>query len=246
MLKKKTYHGGDIMQLASQRRPDQLLTSRRSASTRTGSSTPSIRSRSRASSCGRRRTARVEGGRESLTKVLAQFPQEFTSIKVSDPRPTVQTLLSITPFVLNLANTASAPLVRARLSAVRSGTDSARAGSDPASVPERDHRHRRRQAHPHAKRAARCCCRSEFAIFQLVPKLLSRRRSKTPSRLVHGAMPGSAKRFRRNGSQQSFGTKHLQVTSSNPAHTPENSPAARRCADRTKTAPAHPIATWAA
>jgi hypothetical protein len=40
----------------------------------------------------------------SLTKVLAQFPSEFNSIQVSDPRPTVQTLLSIAPLALNLAN----------------------------------------------------------------------------------------------------------------------------------------------
>jgi hypothetical protein len=40
-----------------------------------------------------------------LTKALAQFPSEFTSIQVSDPRPTVRTVLAATPFVLNLANT---------------------------------------------------------------------------------------------------------------------------------------------
>jgi hypothetical protein len=42
---------------------------------------------------------------ESLTKALAQFPKEFTSIKVSDPRPTVQTVISVLPTVMNLANT---------------------------------------------------------------------------------------------------------------------------------------------
>jgi hypothetical protein len=42
---------------------------------------------------------------ESLTKVLSEFPSEFNSIQVSDPRPTVQTLLSVAPFALNLANT---------------------------------------------------------------------------------------------------------------------------------------------
>ncbi len=42
---------------------------------------------------------------EALTKALAQFPNEFTSIAVSDPRPTVRTVLAATPFVLNLANT---------------------------------------------------------------------------------------------------------------------------------------------
>lgn len=41
----------------------------------------------------------------SLTKALAQFPSEFTSIQVSDPRPVVRTVLAATPFVLNLANT---------------------------------------------------------------------------------------------------------------------------------------------
>jgi hypothetical protein len=41
----------------------------------------------------------------SLTKALAQFPSEFNSIQVSDPRPTVRTLLSAAPLVLNLVNT---------------------------------------------------------------------------------------------------------------------------------------------
>lgn len=41
----------------------------------------------------------------ALTKALAQFPSEFTSIQVSDPRPTVRTVLAAAPFVLNLANT---------------------------------------------------------------------------------------------------------------------------------------------
>lgn len=48
---------------------------------------------------------------ESLTKVLAQFPKEFTAIQVSDPRPMVQTALSITPFLLNIANAAGGPLL---------------------------------------------------------------------------------------------------------------------------------------
>jgi hypothetical protein len=41
---------------------------------------------------------------ESLTKVLARFPSEFNSISISDPRPTVQCVLSIAPFALNLIN----------------------------------------------------------------------------------------------------------------------------------------------
>ncbi len=40
-----------------------------------------------------------------LTKALAQFPKEFTSIRVSDPRGTVQTVLAATPFIINLTNT---------------------------------------------------------------------------------------------------------------------------------------------
>lgn len=48
---------------------------------------------------------------DSLNKVLADFPKEFTAIQVSDPRPTVQTLLSITPFVINLANSVGGPLL---------------------------------------------------------------------------------------------------------------------------------------
>jgi hypothetical protein len=41
----------------------------------------------------------------SLTKALAQFPSEFNSIQVSDPVPTVRTLLAAAPLVLDLANT---------------------------------------------------------------------------------------------------------------------------------------------
>jgi hypothetical protein len=41
----------------------------------------------------------------SLTKALAQFPKEFTAIRVSDPRPNVQTVLSATPFVMDKVNT---------------------------------------------------------------------------------------------------------------------------------------------
>jgi hypothetical protein len=40
----------------------------------------------------------------ALTKVLGQFPEEFTSITVSDPRPTVQTLLAAAPLVLGTIN----------------------------------------------------------------------------------------------------------------------------------------------
>lgn len=39
-----------------------------------------------------------------LAKSLAAFPQEFTAIAVSDPRPTVQFLLSLAPTAMNLAN----------------------------------------------------------------------------------------------------------------------------------------------
>ncbi len=42
---------------------------------------------------------------DQLNKMLAQFPNEFNSIQVSDPRPFVKTALSIAPFVLNLVNT---------------------------------------------------------------------------------------------------------------------------------------------
>lgn len=41
----------------------------------------------------------------SLTKALSKFPSEFNSIQVSDPRPTVQTVLAIAPLAFNLANT---------------------------------------------------------------------------------------------------------------------------------------------
>jgi hypothetical protein len=41
---------------------------------------------------------------EGLSKALAQFPSEFNSIHISDPRPTVQTVLAIAPLVLNIAN----------------------------------------------------------------------------------------------------------------------------------------------
>jgi hypothetical protein len=39
-----------------------------------------------------------------LTKVLAQFPKEYVGIEVADSRATVQFLLSITPFVIDIAN----------------------------------------------------------------------------------------------------------------------------------------------
>jgi hypothetical protein len=39
-----------------------------------------------------------------LQKVLKTFPQEFTSVQVSDPRGTIQTVLSLTPFVFDLVN----------------------------------------------------------------------------------------------------------------------------------------------
>lgn len=48
---------------------------------------------------------------ESLNKVLAQFPKEFNSINVSDPRPTVKTVLSTMPFIFNLVNSVGTPFV---------------------------------------------------------------------------------------------------------------------------------------
>ena len=38
-------------------------------------------------------------------KRRAQFPTEFNSIHISDPRPAVRFVISVTPFVLNLVNT---------------------------------------------------------------------------------------------------------------------------------------------
>ncbi len=40
-----------------------------------------------------------------LTKALTAFPKEFTAISVSDPRPTVQGLLSLAPALMSGANT---------------------------------------------------------------------------------------------------------------------------------------------
>jgi hypothetical protein len=39
-----------------------------------------------------------------LTKALAAFPKEFTSISISDPRPTVQTAFSLLPPLITLGN----------------------------------------------------------------------------------------------------------------------------------------------
>jgi hypothetical protein len=36
---------------------------------------------------------------------LNAFPKEYTAISISDPRPTVQGLLSVAPAIMNLANT---------------------------------------------------------------------------------------------------------------------------------------------
>jgi len=47
----------------------------------------------------------------ALTKALGQFPSEFTAIKVSDPRPMVQTVLSVLPFGFNILNAVGTPLV---------------------------------------------------------------------------------------------------------------------------------------
>ncbi len=44
----------------------------------------------------------------ALTKILAQFPEEFTSITVSDPRPTVRTVLAAAPFVFDTINSLGA------------------------------------------------------------------------------------------------------------------------------------------
>jgi hypothetical protein len=41
---------------------------------------------------------------DDLTKVLAKFPKEFTAIEVSDPRPTIKFLLSVTPIVVDTIN----------------------------------------------------------------------------------------------------------------------------------------------
>ncbi len=41
---------------------------------------------------------------DDLTKVLDRFPKEFTGIDVSDPRPTIEFLLSLTPPVVGLLN----------------------------------------------------------------------------------------------------------------------------------------------
>ena len=48
--------------------------------------------------------ARAGKADAQLTKALSAFPKEFTAISVSDPRPTVQTLLSFAPTVKTLAN----------------------------------------------------------------------------------------------------------------------------------------------
>lgn len=42
---------------------------------------------------------------DDLKKMLAQFPNEFNSIAVSDPRPVVKTALAIAPIALNILNT---------------------------------------------------------------------------------------------------------------------------------------------
>jgi hypothetical protein len=42
---------------------------------------------------------------ESLAKTLALMPKDYTSISVTDPRPTTQTLLSAAPVVMNVFNT---------------------------------------------------------------------------------------------------------------------------------------------
>ncbi len=44
-------------------------------------------------------------------KALAALPKEFTGVTISDPRPTMKTLLSIAPFALNMVNAVGSPLV---------------------------------------------------------------------------------------------------------------------------------------
>ncbi|MCS7047260.1 MAG: hypothetical protein NZO58_12955, partial [Gemmataceae bacterium] len=39
-----------------------------------------------------------------VTKALAAFPKEFTSITISDPRPTIKTVLSAAPPLFGLVN----------------------------------------------------------------------------------------------------------------------------------------------
>jgi hypothetical protein len=48
---------------------------------------------------------------DSLNKALAAFPKEFNSIQVTDPRPTVQLLLAATPTVMNIINSVGGPFV---------------------------------------------------------------------------------------------------------------------------------------
>jgi hypothetical protein len=43
---------------------------------------------------------------QKLSKALTNFPKEFTGISISDPRPSVQMLLSFAPGVMTIANTA--------------------------------------------------------------------------------------------------------------------------------------------
>lgn len=39
-----------------------------------------------------------------VAKILAEFPKEYTALTISDPRPTLKFLLSVTPTILNLSN----------------------------------------------------------------------------------------------------------------------------------------------
>lgn len=48
----------------------------------------------------------------ALAKELSKFPDEFTSISVSDPRPTVRTLVAAAPFVLDLVNMGGAAVAQ--------------------------------------------------------------------------------------------------------------------------------------
>jgi hypothetical protein len=47
----------------------------------------------------------------TVTKALAQFPSEFNSISVSDPRPTAQLLLSLAPPIMSVINSVGGPFV---------------------------------------------------------------------------------------------------------------------------------------
>lgn len=47
----------------------------------------------------------------ATAKALAALPKEFTGVQISDPRPTMKTLLSLAPFTLNIVNSIGSPFV---------------------------------------------------------------------------------------------------------------------------------------